>query len=90
MSNTNVSSLNVPKIKPFSSFYACFNTSNFDDDSIKNEQASKHTEETSLSRYKYMGYFFQSLKGTLLHSKWLNLAKIRTHPGFYACLESDQ
>ena len=43
-SNSNVSSLDVPKINPLSNFYASFDTSNFDDDdSIKNEQASsKH------------------------------------------------
>ena len=54
MGNPNVSSPNVPKNEPLSSFYACFNTSNFDDDSIKNEQASMGTP---LSHYKYRGYF---------------------------------
>ena len=55
-STSNVSSLSLPKIKPLSSFYVCYtgNTSNFDDDSIKNDQASV---EISLSHYKYMGYF---------------------------------
>ena len=48
-SNPNVSNLNVPKIKPLQAFTYFLVTSNFDDDSIKNKQASM---ETSISHYK--------------------------------------
>ena len=41
--NSDVSSFNLSKIKSLSSFYAFSYTSNFDDDSIKNEQASRET-----------------------------------------------
>ena len=55
-SHSNANGLNVSEINTLSSFYAGFVTSYFDDDSIKNEQASM---DTSLSHYKYMymGYF---------------------------------
>ena len=56
-------------------------TSNFDDDSVKNEQASM---ETPFSHYKSMGNFLD-LKGSLLPSLWSNLAEIRIRPRFYAC-----
>ena len=55
-------------------------TSNFDDDSIKNEQASK---ETAFSHYKSMGILLDSQRQ--LRSQWFDLAEIRTHPRFYAC-----
>ena len=45
-------------------------TSNFDDDLIKNEQASM---ETPFSHYKSMGNVLEIL------------AEIRTRPRFYAC-----
>ena len=46
--------LNVSEIKPLQAFMHALVTSNFDDDSVKNEQASI---ETSHSNYKYMEYF---------------------------------
>ena len=55
-------------------------TSNFDDYSIKNEQASM---ETPFSHYKSMGKCF-SLQESLC-SQWSDLAEIRTRPRFYAC-----
>ena len=54
-------------------------TSNFDVDSIKNEQASM---ETAFSHYKSMGNFLDA-QGQL--TQWSNLAEIRTHSRFYAC-----
>ena len=45
--------MNVPEIKPLQATHVLV-TSNFVDDSFKNEQASL---ETSLSYYKSMGYF---------------------------------
>ena len=53
-------------------------TSNFDDDSTKNERASM---ETRFSHYKSMGDFLDT-QG--LHSQWSDLAEIRTRPIFYA------
>ena len=55
-------------------------TSNFDDDSIKNEWASM---ETPFSHYKSMGNILD-LKGSWLRSQWPDLAEIRTRPRFYA------
>ena len=49
-------------------------TSNFDDDSIKNEQASM---ETPFSHYKSMGNFLN-----LSVVKWSDLAGIQTRPRF--------
>ena len=56
-------------------------TSNFIDDSIKNEWASM---ETPFSHYKSMGNFLD-LKGSYLRSQWSHLAEIPTCPRFYAC-----
>ena len=56
-------------------------TSNFDDDSIKNEWASM---ETPFSHYKSMGIFLD-LSGSKLRTQWSDLAEIRTHKRFYAC-----
>ena len=50
-------------------------TSNFDDDSIKNERASM---ETQFSHYKY-------IENVLDVQGQLTLAEIRTRPRFYAC-----
>ena len=55
-------------------------TSNFDDDSIKNERASMETAPI-VSLWE----IFQTLKGSLLRSQWSDLAKIRTPPRFNAC-----
>ena len=57
-------------------------TSNFDDDSIKNERGSM---ETACSHFKSMGNFLDAQGQLKLRSKWSNLAKIRTRPRFYAC-----
>ena len=56
-------------------------TSNFDDDSIKNEWASM---ETAFSHYKSMGNFLDT-QGQLTLSQWSDLAEIQTRPRFYAC-----
>ena len=52
-------------------------TSNFDDDSIKNERASM---ETPFSHYKSTGNFLDALR-----SQWYDLAEIQTRTRFYAC-----
>ena len=51
-------------------------TSNVEDDSIKNKQASM---ETAFSHYKSMGNFLDA------QGQWSDLAEIRTHPRLYAC-----
>ena len=56
-------------------------TSNFDNDSIKNERASM---ETAFSHYKSMANFLDA-QGQLTRSRWSDLAEIRTRPRFYAC-----
>ena len=56
-------------------------TSNFDDDSIKNERASM---ETVVSHYKSMGNYLDA-QGQLIRSEWSDLAKIRTRQRYCAC-----
>ena len=56
-SNSKVSSLIRPEIKLVQAFMPVLVTSNFDDDSIKNEQASM---ETPFSHYKSMGNFLDA------------------------------
>ena len=56
-------------------------TSNFDDDSIKNERAST---ETHFSYYKFMGNFLDA-QGQLTWLSVVRSAEIRTRPRFYAC-----
>ena len=75
-----MSSLIRPEIKLFQAFMPVLITSNFDNDSIKNELASM---ETPFSHYKFMGNFLDD-QGQLLRSQWSNLAEIRTRPRFYA------
>ena len=70
-----------PEIDLVQAFMPIPVTSNFDDNSIKNEWASM---ETPFSHYKSMGNFLD-IKGSLLHSQKSDLAEIRTHPRFYAC-----
>ena len=63
-SNSNVSSLFVPKIKSFQAFISVFVTSNCDDGSINNEHVSIEPE---FSHFKSMGYFLLyilTLKGS--------------------------
>ena len=55
--NTKVSTMIVPEIKLFQAFTADLVTSNFDDDSIKNEQASTGTP---FSHYKSMNHFLDA------------------------------
>ena len=55
-SNSKMSGLIRPKIKFDQAFMPVLITSNFDDDSIKNERASM---ETHFSHYKSMGKFFR-------------------------------
>ena len=54
-------------------------TSNFDDVSIKSEQASM---ETAFSHYKSTGNFLDA-QGQL--TPWSDLAKIQTRSRLYAC-----
>ena len=56
-------------------------TNKFDEDPIKNEQASL---ETPFSRYKSMGNFSDA-RGTQLCREWSELAEIQTCPRFYVC-----
>ena len=56
-SNSKMSSLIRPKIEPDPAFMPVLVTSNFDDDSIKNERASI---ETAFSHYKSMGNFLDA------------------------------
>ena len=52
-----MSGLIPPKIKLDQAFMPVLVTSNFADDSIKNEQASM---ETPFSHYKYIGHFLDA------------------------------
>ena len=52
-----MSGLNRPKIKLMQAFMPVLVTSNFDDDSIKNERASM---KTAFSHYKSMGNFLDA------------------------------
>ena len=70
-----------PEIELTQAFMPVLVTSNFDDDSIKNEWASM---ETPFSHYKSTGNVLD-LKGKLLHSQWSDLAEIQPYPRFYAC-----
>ena len=56
-SNSKVSSLIRPEIKLARDFMPVLVTSNFDDDSIKNERAIM---ETAFSHYKSMGNFLEA------------------------------
>ena len=56
-----------PEIELVRAFMPVLVSSNFDDDPIKNEQASM---ETPFSHYKSMGNFLE-LKSTLLRSQWV-------------------
>ena len=56
-SNSKVSNLIRPEIKLVQAFMPVLVTSNFDDDSIKNERASM---ETAFSHYKSMGIFLDA------------------------------
>ena len=70
-----------PEIELARAFMPVLVTSNFDDDSIKNEWASI---ETPFSHYKSMGNVLD-LKGSQLRIQWSDLAEIQTCPRFYAC-----
>ena len=60
ISNSKMSGLIWPKIELDQALMPVLLTSNFDDDSIKNERASM---ETAFSHYKSMGHF-ETLKGS--------------------------
>ena len=66
-----------PKIELDRAFMPVLVTSNFDDDSIKNERASM---ETPVSHYKY-----GILDAQEQLTQWSDLAEIRIRPRFYAC-----
>ena len=70
-----------PEIEHVRAFMTVLVTSNFDEDSIKNEWASM---ETPFSHYKSMGNILDA-QGQRLLSQWSDLAEIRTRPRFYAC-----
>ena len=73
-----MSGLIGPKIELDRAFMLVLVTSNFDNDSIKNERASM---ETVFSHYKSVGLFLDA-QG---RSRWSDLAEIWTRPRFYAC-----
>ena len=75
-----MSGLNRPKIQPNWALMPVLVTSNFDDDSIKNERASM---ETPFSNYMSMGNFLDA-QGQLTPSPWSDLAEIQTHPRIHA------
>ena len=56
-SNSKVSSLIRPEIKLIRAFMPVLVSSNFDDESIKNERDSM---ETAFSHYKSMGFFLDA------------------------------
>ena len=76
--NFKVRSLIWPEIKLIRAFMPALVTSNFNDDSIKNERASM---ETPFSNYKSMGNVSDA-QGQL--TPLFDLAEIRTRPKFYA------
>ena len=76
-----MSGLIRPKIELDWAFMPVLVTSDFDDDSIKNEWASM---ETAFSHYKSMRIFLDA-QGQLIRSQWSDLVEIRTCPRFYAC-----
>ena len=65
-------SLIRPEIKLVQAFMPVLVTTNFDDDSIKNERAST---ESAFSHYKSMGNFLDA-QGQLTPSQWSNQAEI--------------
>ena len=73
-SNSKVSRLIRPEIKHVRAFMPVLVTSNFDEDSIKNERA---TMEKAFSHCKSMG-IFQTLKDSSRRSQWSDLAKIQS------------
>ena len=70
-----------PEIELIQAFMPVLVTSNFDDDSIKNEWASM---EIPFSLCKFTGNFLD-LKGSQLRSQWSDMVEIRIGPRFYAC-----
>ena len=76
-----MSGLIWPNIELDQAFMPVLVTSNIDDDSIKNEQASI---ETAFSYYKSMGNFLDA-QGQLIGSQWCDLAKNRTGSRYYVC-----
>ena len=72
-SNSKVSSLIWPEIKLVRAFMPVLVTSNFDDDSIKNERASM---ETAFSHYKSMENFLDA-QGQLSGPIWRKFELVR-------------
>ena len=70
---SKMSGLIRPKMELDRAFMPVLDTSNFDDDSIKNERASM---EKPFSHYKSMGIFLDA-QGQLTLSHWSHLAEIR-------------
>ena len=76
-----MSGLIRPKIELDPAFMHVLVTSNFDDDSIKNERASM---ETAFSHYKSTGNFLDSRAANSIVSGPI-MAEIQTRRRFYAC-----
>ena len=79
-----MSGLIWPKIEIDQAFMPVLVTSNFDDDSIKNERASMDSMETPFSHYRSMGNFFDLWAANSIVSGPIQ-PKIQTCPRFYAC-----
>ena len=77
-----MSSLILPEIKLVRAFMPVLVSSNFDDDSIKNERASM---ETAFSHYKSKANFLKRSGAANSLVGVSNLAEIWTRPRFYAC-----
>ena len=80
-SNSKMSGLIRLKIELDQAFMPALVTSNFDEDSIRNEWASM---EAPFSHYKPIGNVLDA-QGQLPPSQWSDLAEVRTWPRFYAC-----
>ena len=88
-SNSKVSSLIRPEIKLVWAFIVVLITSNFDDNSIKNEQAST---ETAFSHYKSMGNFLDTqgqltLLSVVQSGRYSNSSEILCMSSLPACIK---
>ena len=75
-----VSSLIRPKIKPIQAFTPVLVTSNFDDDSIKNERASM---ETAVSHYKSAS--IKRIRSKMTEKKWRHRFPHYKSMGAFCC-----
>ena len=79
--NSEVGSGIWPKFVLIQAFTHVLVTGKNEDDRFKNEGVSFHKISPIISLWG----FFQTLKGSLLHSPWSNLAEFRTRPRCYGC-----